>query len=82
LGEEGLLVFEGDAKVAYVRPWLYAIHYYGKRVEAEKPVPHVGTFWAGGASGATGYRTESKRVACCETLLVGPFGYVRTPETT
>jgi hypothetical protein len=47
LGEEGLLVFEGDAKVAYVRPWLYAIHYYGKRVEAEKPVPQLGIFWGG-----------------------------------
>src|SRR5215213_10170598 len=34
-----------------------------------------------GASGATGYRTKRKEVACRETRLVGPFGYVRTPKT-
>ena len=27
--------------VAYVRPWLYAGRNEGKRVEAEKPFPHV-----------------------------------------
>ena len=30
----------------------------GKTVEAKKPVPHMGTFWVGGASGATGYRVK------------------------
>ena len=30
----------------------------GKTVEAKKPVPHMGTFWVGGASGATGYRMK------------------------
>jgi hypothetical protein len=52
-----------------------------ERVEAEKPVPQLGTFGASGASGATGYRTKREEVACCETRLVGPFGYVRTPKT-
>jgi hypothetical protein len=31
----------------------------GKTVEAKKPVLHMGTFWVGGASGATGYRVKS-----------------------
>jgi hypothetical protein len=52
-----------------------------ERVEALKPVPQLGTFWADGASGATGYRTKREEVACCETPLVSPFGYVRTPKT-
>jgi hypothetical protein len=30
----------------------------GKTVEAKKPVPHMGTYWVGGASGATGYRVK------------------------
>jgi hypothetical protein len=51
-----------------------------ERVEALKPVPQLGTYGADGASGATGYRTKRKEVACCETRFVGPFGYVRTPE--
>jgi len=45
-----------------------------------KPVPQLGTYGADGASGATGYRTKHKEVACCETRFVGPFGCVRTPE--
>jgi hypothetical protein len=52
-----------------------------ERVEALKPVAQLGTFWADGASGATGYRTKHREVACCETPLVGPFGYVRTSKT-
>jgi hypothetical protein len=52
-----------------------------ERVEALKSVPQLGTFWADGASGATGYRTKREEVACCETPLVGPFGYVRTSKT-
>src|SRR5215218_5023375 len=34
-----------------------------------------------GASGSTGYRMKRKEVACRETRLVSPFGYVRTPKT-
>src|SRR5215217_4894054 len=30
----------------------------GRTVEAKKPVPHMGTYWVGGASGATGYRVK------------------------
>jgi hypothetical protein len=52
-----------------------------ERVEAEKLVPQLGTFWASGASGATGYRTKLEEVASCETRLVSPFGYIRKPKT-
>jgi hypothetical protein len=51
-----------------------------ERVEALKPVPQLGTYGADGASGATGYLTKRKEVACCETRFVGPFCYVSTPE--
>ena len=65
--------------VACLQPGLYATR-YEKRVEALKPVPQLGTYGADGASGATGYLTKRKEVACCETRFVGPFGYVSTPE--
>ena len=51
----------------------------GKEVEASKPVPDLGSFWAGGASGATGYRTKNKGVARCEVRLADPVGVVGTP---
>ena len=68
-------------EVAYLRACLYATCCEGKKVEAVKLIPQLGTFWADGASGATGYRTKRREVACCETPLVGPFGNVRTPKT-
>jgi hypothetical protein len=51
----------------------------GKEVEASKPVPNMGSFWAGGASGATGYRTKNKGVACCEARLADLYGVVGPP---
>src|SRR5215204_123092 len=41
----------------------------GKTVEAKKPVPHMGTYWVGGASGATGYRV--KRLLGLEPKMAG-----------
>jgi hypothetical protein len=51
-------------------------------VEALKPVPQFwAPFGAGGASGATGYRTKCKEVARCEARPVNPFGGLRAPKT-
>ena len=54
----------------------------GKEVGTWKHFPYLGTFWAGGASGATDYRTyrQSEEVAYRETRFAGPFGHSRTPE--
>jgi hypothetical protein len=63
-------VFHTTSRLAYTRLKDCSMNWYlgvltieGKKVEAEKPVLYVGTFGAGGASGATGYRTKRKEVA-------------------
>src|SRR5215210_4558584 len=57
--------FKGYAARSMTRRLFTCAYYFmvpvarGKTVEAKKPVPHMGTYWVGGASGATGYRVKS-----------------------
>ena len=52
----------------------------GKRVEAKKPVPQLGTSWDEWSQWRNRLPHEEQEVACCETHLVGPSGGRRTPE--
>jgi hypothetical protein len=69
-----------SAEVAYIWPWFYAARYKAKRVEAEKPVSYVGTFWGEWSQWRNRLPHEEQEVACCETHLVRPSGGHRTPE--
>jgi hypothetical protein len=69
-----------SAEVAYVWPWFYAARYKAKRVEAEKPVSYVGTFWDEWSQWRNRLPHEEQEVACCETHLVWTSGGHRTPE--
>jgi hypothetical protein len=46
-GGSRLRVSEAVSRVACIRSRIYATCCEGKEVEAEKPVPHVGTSWGG-----------------------------------
>ena len=66
-------------EVACLRPALcYRLR--GNEGRGREARPAVGHLWGEWSHGATGYRTNSKEVACCETRLVNPIGGVRTPK--
>jgi hypothetical protein len=68
-----------EAGVACLQPGLYATRYEreGRGLEAR---PAVGHLWGGWSQWRNRLPHEAEEVACCETRLVGPFGYGRTPE--
>jgi len=65
--------------VACLRPWLYATGCEGKKVEAEKPVPHVGTFWGEWSQWSNRLPQAWRGGSSCEARIAEGLGGLRNP---